>query len=131
MVRRTLAAVCLLSLASTQAWSTPQGASSTRLNDRAREDGVPISQYRVLDNVEGPWVNLNTSAVRPLAGVRGSDAFYVVNSHDSTVEYFDGTTTSGPQAVYPVPWGPVAIAYWDRSPEPNELLVLTRGSHFA
>lgn len=128
MARRTFVSVCLLSLSPTVA-SMPQGPGASRLDDAAREQGVSTAQYRVLDNVEGPWVNLNTGAVRPLAAVPRADAFYVVNSHDSTVEYFDGMTTSGPQAVYPVPWGPVAIAYWDRDPAPDELLVLTRGSY--
>ncbi len=84
--------------------------------------------YRVQDNVEGSYVNLNTIAVRPMVQTANGD-LYVANTHDSTVEVFDGTLST-PQKVYPMPWGPTSLAVWDAPGDsPDELLVVCRGSY--
>lgn len=95
----------------------------------ARSAAPDTAPYDYLDRVEGGWVNLNNVPVRPM--LRTADAkLYTINNHDSTLEVFLGS--NDPIAVYPMPWSPVAVAYWSgiyqAEVHPAQILVVCRGS---
>ncbi len=94
----------------------------------ARTGTVPqphaLAAFEVLDNVEGPWVNLNVVPVRPLLlGTRGT---FAINTHASTVVRISAAATV--VGTFSVPWGPVSIAERTSDGE-SELLVVCRGTH--
>jgi hypothetical protein len=82
-----------------------------------------LAPFRVLDNVEGPWVNLGVVPIRPMLVTAGG--IFAVNTHASTVARI---ASFADVESYPVPWGPVSIALRDRDGA-QELLVVCRGSH--
>lgn len=92
---------------------------------------IVTAPFPVLDNVEGSWVNLNHVPIRPMA-IDAGNVFYVVNTHDSTVEHFLAGN-SAPAHVWGVPWNPVSIALWSGNTlggdGPDELLVACRGDY--
>lgn len=101
------------------------GASAQALPARAplQSESASRAPFRVLDNVEAPWVNLGVVPVRPMLFT--PVGLYALNTHASTVVRFLGTTAV---QTFPVPWGPVAIAA-RHSGGDDELLVVCGGSH--
>jgi len=83
--------------------------------------------YKVLDNVEGPWVNLNVVPVRPMTMTADQLHVYAVNTHGSVVQHY-GNLTGQATDTFRVPWGPVSIAIWPDFAQ-TELLVVCQGSH--
>jgi len=75
--------------------------------------------FRELDDIEGSWINLNFQTVRPLAlvsnGAGNNEELWALNTQDSTLVRFP-TLISPQDLEIRVPWGPVAVAYWDASP---------------
>jgi DNA-binding beta-propeller fold protein YncE len=82
-----------------------------------------LAAFRVLDNVEGPWVNLGVVPIRPMVVTGGG--IFAVNTHASTVVR---TANFTDVESFPVPWGPVSIAVREIEGA-EELLVVCRGSH--
>ncbi|MFT7484187.1 MAG: hypothetical protein ACI9F9_000027 [Candidatus Paceibacteria bacterium] len=90
--------------------------------------GGGTAPFQIVDNVEGSFVNLNHFAVRPIVAHPSGSGFFALNTHASTVEVFDDTS-SAPIAVWDVPWGPVAARLWtNSSTRETSLLVSCRGS---
>jgi DNA-binding beta-propeller fold protein YncE len=83
--------------------------------------------YRVLDNVEGAWINLNVVPVRPMALTADQAHLYAVDTHQSVVQHYAGLSGQ-PADTFRVPWGPVSIAIWPDLAE-TELLVVCGGTH--
>ncbi len=74
--------------------------------------------FNVVDDIEATWVNLNFQTVRPIALVpksSGGEKVWTINTQDSSVLRFGNTQASAPRLEVRVPWGPVALAYWDAS----------------
>jgi len=90
-------------------------------------DGLAQAPYDVLDNVEGPWINLNVVPIRPLVQTADRAHLYGLNTNASLVQHY-GNLVGPPTDTFRVPWGPVSIAIWPDSVE-TELLVVCRGSH--
>lgn len=90
--------------------------------------GGGSADYDLLDQVEGSYLNFNLFPVRPLLAHPSGTGFFALNTHDSTVERFDGASTN-PVDVWDVPWGPVALTIWnDPVSTDDRLLVSCRGS---
>ncbi len=106
----------VLAGASASAQSAPSGASVEQ---------VPKSHapFRVLDNIEGPWVNLGIVPVRPM--LLTSSGLYAINAHANVIVRFQGTL---PLQNFAVPWGPVALGV-RQVPGADELLVVCSGNH--
>ncbi|MCA8959101.1 MAG: hypothetical protein KDC38_01255 [Planctomycetes bacterium] len=86
--------------------------------------------FRELDNIQGPWINLNHVPIRPMV-IEGDGSFYAVNTHDSTVVHFTGPT-SQPSQSFRVPWSPVSLALWSdpsAATDPKRIVVVCRGSY--
>lgn len=101
------------------------------------QDVAPVTApYRIVDNVEGDWVGLNTAPVRPMALSLDGARLFAINNHASTLVRYDATTLDL-QASYDVPWGPVSVATWVnpdlaslQNPEGREVaLVVCQASH--
>jgi hypothetical protein len=85
--------------------------------------------YPLLDQVHGAHTRLATFPIRPMVESPDGSALWVVNQTQSTLERFlyPGTTPT----AFPVPWDPVAVAYWKGTAdgtEDDELLVACRGT---
>ena len=88
---------------------------------------LPSNAYKVLDNVEGTYVNLGAVPIRPMALSANQLVLYAVNTHGSAVDVF--TDLSGnPSAVWPTPWNPVSLALWDDDQSAGRVLVACRGT---
>ena len=91
--------------------------------------GSGTAPYDIIDRIEGSFVNLNHFPVRPIVAHPSGTGFFALNTHASTLERFDGVSTT-PVDVWSTPWGPVAMALWnDPVSENDQLLVSCRGSH--
>jgi hypothetical protein len=118
-------------LPSTVLATAPQEISQTVLTNAPIQapldtDGAE-APYRFLDNVEGPWVNLNVAPVRPMALTADQLNLYAVNTNASLVQHY-ANLNGQPTDTFRVPWGPVSIAIWPDFSE-AELLVVCRGTH--
>lgn len=83
--------------------------------------------YRVLDNVEGPHIDLGIPAFRPMVVTPDLEHLYALNVHDSTVVHYDRSLTL--QDTFRAPWGPVSIALWQPpGGAAPELVVVSRGT---
>ena len=116
------------------------GLASNGLGQQVTQTGVQITEPatvvtreevrprdHLLDNVEGPWINLNVVPIRPMAQTGDHAHIYAVNTHASLVQHY-GNLAGPPTDSFRVPWGPVSIAIWPDFAE-TELLVVCRGSH--
>ncbi len=107
--------------------STPSSPVTTTYKDPTVTD--PAFADLLMDNIEGSWINLGHVPIRPIVRKPGTDEIFVVNTHNSTVERFlGGTSQDTPEDIFPTPWNPVSIAYWER-PGGDELVVACRGSY--
>ena len=116
-----LGSCCLLAPASLAQQSLP-GPPAAPASPRPRS-----APYRVLDNIEGEWIDLVLAPIRPLARLADGRTL-ALNNHDSTLVEFDagGATT----ATVRLPWGPVSLAYLPAAAgEPERALVVCRGTH--
>ena len=83
--------------------------------------------YRVLDRVEGAWLDLVTTPVRPMALHPTTGRLFALNAHDSAVVEFDAS--GAPLRVLRTPWGPVSLAVWsprNTGPRAGELAATGR-----
>jgi DNA-binding beta-propeller fold protein YncE len=84
--------------------------------------------YRVLDTVEGHWLDLALMPVRPLARDAQTGHLYALDAHGDNVVEFDAAGAH--VRTIATPWGPVALSWW--APTGGglpSLLVVTRGSY--
>lgn len=96
-----------------------------------RAQDPDVEPYRELDNIQGPWVNLNHVPIRPMVFGSGFGDLWAVNTHDSTVVHFSGLSAQ-PDVTYRVPWSPVSIALWtdpNAATDPERLVVVCRGTY--
>jgi hypothetical protein len=90
-------------------------------------EGLAQAPYEVVDNIEGPWINLNVVPIRPMVQTASHAHIYALNTNASTVQHYENFV-GPPTDTFRVPWGPVSIAIWPDFAE-TELLVVCRGSH--
>jgi|GEM_PF-3328643 len=91
--------------------------------------GGGTAPYDSVDKIEGPFANLNLFPVRPVVAHPSGTGFFALNTHASTVERFDGVSST-PVEIWDVPWGPVAMEVWnDPVSTDDQLLVSCRGSY--
>ncbi len=110
----------MLAVALASGSTSAQGVSQGSGSGETPKSHAP---FRVLDNVEGPWVNLGIVPVRPMLLTTGG--LYALNAHANFVVRFAGTT---PIQSFAVPWGPVAIGAYQHGAA-DELLVVCAGNH--
>jgi len=96
------------------------------------DSALARTPFRILDNVEGPYIDLGLFPVRPMVLSEDQAHLYAVNTHDSVVQHFDnlGGAPVQPVDTFRTPWGPVSIAIWaNPASAADELLVVCRGTH--
>lgn len=97
------------------------------------------AEFRVLDAIEGNFVNLASFPVRPMVLSPDGVHLWALNHHDNEVQKFVAhnggslpTEPLAPLATYPAPWDPVAIAYWQGTDKlddaDDEVLIVGRGN---
>jgi hypothetical protein len=100
-------------------------------------NAAPVTApYRILDNVEGDLIGVNTIPVRPLTLNLDGTELLAVNNHGNTLVRYDATTYDV-LGTHSVPWGPVSVATWRNpalatfdNPDGRELaLVVCQSSH--
>ena len=90
---------------------------------------TPQPYPHVLDQVRGAQTRLATFPIRPMVESPDGSALWVVNHENNTLDRFvypASTPTS-----FPVPWGPVSVAYWggtQAGTNDDELLVACRAT---
>ena len=94
---------------------------------QGQEEAPLLAEYRVLDNIEGPHVDLGVAPVRPLAMDLASDSLFALNTHDSRLCEFDLASGELRRSA-PLPWGPTAVAIVPQG-TPGDLVVVCRGTH--
>ena len=117
-------------LSSLLAISTLAAPASAQAEPFPTADGEPdtfaATPYKVLDNLESSWVNLNVAPVRPMTMTADQLHIYAVNTHGSVVQHYNNLSGQ-PAESFRVPWAPVSIAIWPDFAE-TELLVVCQGT---
>lgn len=95
--------------------------------------------YDTRDEIEGSAVALAAFPIRPMVFRTATGVLWALNNNDNTLQRFQTTgagASTSPTHTYPLPWGPVSIAYWEGpngvADEVNggddELIVACRGT---
>lgn len=102
------ASLCLLAACSTK--TAPIQEKESEVNN-AEQVAADLAEYQTLDNVEGDYVNLNPTPVRPMLWVTDADGaphVYAANAYLNTVVHFDATTEA--IQTFPTLAAPVSVA---------------------
>lgn len=105
-------------------------AAGTPVNAQSPISGrnTRLAPYRVLDTVEGAWIDLLTAPTRPMAIDPANGHLFALNAHDSAVVELDAA--GAVLRTIRVPWGPVSVGLWRAEPEAeSDLLVVSQGTH--
>ncbi len=87
------------------------------------------ADYDVVDNVEGPWVDMHFASVDPMMLVNGPTlSLYALNTHGSELLRFSNLNGQ-PQGRVALPWGPVSLASWIDGGGKEYVLVTCRGNY--